>query len=745
MHRPQKTLQIRHPPQYPGLRRHHHVEDPELLQVQLRGVRRLDPADGLAGLGRGAELRGADLAVRDVVTFRDVGPAQTAGPSQQLLGGEFESAGGEVGSYHLGGSESASNLQGGPPRATTDLQHTPELPPGLRHACRDPLRKNNRVHLAGHLVDVEVETELGAQAAVSLIGDCHLLRHGGPGNVPEPGVLVEMLAESVAAVTGRPIRPRGGPAAPQDHPVHPIDGGGGEIVVQGMGAEPREHVDGRGGVLPDVAQDVGEPRRRVHKLVHRARRRPVLQIHVARGLSLGPRRSVLRALLVRGDEIPEAVVFVLRGQPHDLAELLGFETTESRSFKVAHLRRPVPRHWQLRVHRPQHPLLTLRALTTPPEPGHLGLALRGPLPSLLVPILLILIPTGTHELQELGVAHQVLRRFEGLDRDLRDRVRKLVVPAVQLGGLPQPTLAGGSGGHRQQLVGGRRRPLSTQVEGPGRAHRQRRAGLHQAQGRLAQDHGGRLEVDALVLDAHHQHVPEGVVLDRQGHGLGGDTFVNEVPDAGAEIEIAVQKLAGVVGIGHGLFSGGPRVVPGVQVIPSHFIHTHSRLHLHHRVDPLGTVDELPQQQLVDVEARRVPHIKNGWVPELLVLDEECHWGGHDAVELLEEVEGVVEVLADLSTLGFGARALQLYRLESSESLPVLFRRLQPSENLIVLRPEPHGDDPGVLLLFELCGGAKLAGGGYARAGVTDGPAPRLGAGEGTGDLGAEHGPARQFW
>mmetsp|Transcript_50567 Transcript_50567/g.110682 ORF Transcript_50567/g.110682 Transcript_50567/m.110682 type:complete len:370 (-) Transcript_50567:1489-2598(-) len=270
MHRPQKTLQIRHASENTGLGRYYYVKDSQFLQIQLRGVRGLHPADGLASLGRGAQLGRANLTVSDVVALRHVGPAQAAGSGQELLSGELKSAGGEVGSYHLGGSESASNLQGGAPWTTANLQHTPELAPGLRHARCDPLRKNHRVHLVGHLIGVEVEAELGAQAAVRLIGDGHLLRHGGSGNVPEPGMLVKMLAESVTTVSGRSVRPGGRPAAPKNHPMHPVDGRGGEIVVQGVGTEPRENINGRGGMLPNVAQDVRKPRRRVNELVHRA-------------------------------------------------------------------------------------------------------------------------------------------------------------------------------------------------------------------------------------------------------------------------------------------------------------------------------------------------------------------------------------------------------------------------------------------------------------------------------------------
>ena len=79
-------------------------------------------------------------------------------------------------------------------------------------------------------------------------------------DVAESGVLEEMAAEGVARVA-RGLVAGGDPRAALDQVVPGVEGGGGEIVVEGMDPEPGKPGDGGFGPLPDVAHHVAEARR----------------------------------------------------------------------------------------------------------------------------------------------------------------------------------------------------------------------------------------------------------------------------------------------------------------------------------------------------------------------------------------------------------------------------------------------------------------------------------------------------
>ena len=101
-------------------------------------------------------------------------------------------------------------------------------------------------------------------------------------HVTQSRVLKEVPPEGVAAIAGRLVAGRN-PRAAFDQVVLRIKSRSGKIVVAGMDLEPVKTRDRRLRPLPDIANDVEKLPER--EAIHRARRGPMFQIDVPRGLA----------------------------------------------------------------------------------------------------------------------------------------------------------------------------------------------------------------------------------------------------------------------------------------------------------------------------------------------------------------------------------------------------------------------------------------------------------------------------
>mmetsp|Transcript_40613 Transcript_40613/g.130686 ORF Transcript_40613/g.130686 Transcript_40613/m.130686 type:complete len:344 (-) Transcript_40613:675-1706(-) len=339
-------------------------------------------------------------------------------------------------------------------------------------------------------------------------------------------------------------------------------------------------------MLPGVAQDV------VHAAgaaegVHGAGGGPVCQVHIARSV-LAPRRPVRGVLQVRGDGVAQPEVLVLHGQAQGLARLLRQVLAEGSRLVVAALDGPIPRHRHLFAQRPQ---VVLATRPDAPEArcgwSHVG----HPAPTFLGPEALRLVAVRLQKVHELLVADQELGG--GKRRDVHVGLfPELVVPTVGLRPLPraaQPCgamLDGDQAVWRQTPGGARIRAL---VEAPAVANGEGTDGLHDADVGLAMDDARGLQVDVVVLDAHHYDPPKGVLLDGPLHGLCPDHPVHQEPDVAAEVQDCLQEFRSPGFISPGLRPGLPDVGVGVPVVPTHLVHSDGHLHLQDGIDARGDV------------------------------------------------------------------------------------------------------------------------------------------------------------
>jgi hypothetical protein len=79
-------------------------------------------------------------------------------------------------------------------------------------------------------------------------------------HVPEASMLVEMTSETEASIT-RSASAQRNPGSSQDPCVAAVDGWRREVIIEGMGFESRQNVDGGRRVLPDVSQNIAKARR----------------------------------------------------------------------------------------------------------------------------------------------------------------------------------------------------------------------------------------------------------------------------------------------------------------------------------------------------------------------------------------------------------------------------------------------------------------------------------------------------
>ena len=253
-----------------------------------------------------------------------------------------------------------------------------------------------------------------------------------------------------------------------------------------------------------------------------------------------------------------------------------------------------------------------------------GFGKGSPGQALLAPVFVLLIAAGLDKFQELLIAYQVLAGLELGDVGLVLAV--LIVPAVKgiVVGLTDVYFASGNG---EQLVF---RCLAGFPDG-----RPFRLRLNAFQRVLADEHRGRLKVNSLMFDAHHDGPPVTVPVNRQRQRHGFD-----------QLQHGLAHLCPVVQY---FLDSGPVVVIVVQVVPAHFIHTHREDGFHVGVDAF--FQDLGQYQFVHKEGGGVAKVENERMPErdrFLVIAGVIS----QAIEQARVgVEGVCEIARDFLALG----------------------------------------------------------------------------------------------
>ncbi len=466
-----------------------------------------------------------------------------------------------------------------------------------------------------------LEVEILSDQRVGFIGidDDRLLIAGD--QIAKARMLEEVAAEGVAGGLERLVA-GADPAAPLDQSVFAIEGGGGEVVVEGMHLEPLEAVDGGAGPLPDVAHQIEEAALRAG--IHRTGRREAGQVDVAGRLD--PVRLITGQLFAQ--QHPLRLARQLDGQPG----LGGLPATEGSGLQLVHLHRPVPGHRDLLGHQPQLQLLGFEGIADP-EGGHAGPGILAPAPAFVIPPGAGLVAARLHEVEKFCVAHQHAAGLEGSQFDVTLAV--FVVPAV--GGVlfaePHPAT-----GHRQQGVGGH---LVTVMACLG-ADRPLGLAAHPGQRQLADQHAGGLEVDALVLYPHQYDPGRALPMDGQldRHPL------DEITHQGAHPAAIVTQLA----------DGGPVVVGFVQIVPAHLVHPDGDQGLDAWVEP--TLDETGRQQLVDEEGGGMAVVEDERVAQGDRLVEPGPLVGQAVEQRVVEIEGLAEVGEQLAALVVGIAAGQ---------------------------------------------------------------------------------------
>jgi hypothetical protein len=248
-----------------------------------------------------------------------------------------------------------------------------------------------------------------------------------------------------------------------------------------------------------------------------------------------------------------------------------------------------------------------------------GLGIADPFPALVRPEPLLFVTAVFDEVQVLPVGNQI-----PAGREIPDIVllaAEFVVPAVQrMGfGFAQNDAASGD---RQQLV--RRRLARRRADAP------QRELPHHLDRQATNDDRRRLQVNPLVLDAHQNHPERIVPVDRHHQRQGPDGLVH-------------QRAHGVA-VRLDLGQCRPVVMRRVQIVPGHFVDADSEHGFEPRIDPV--VGNPCNDQLVDVEGRRVPKIENQRVPQRLGSQVEGVFRRQGAVQLLVKAVRRVKILPD---------------------------------------------------------------------------------------------------
>ena len=580
--------------------------------LEVAGVA-LPELDAAGGLGEAERVEPA-LVVAHQLALVGHGVAQRAGLGE--LGAGLDEARREVDADHA--LEGARQLEARPPGGAAQIERAAEaaVAEATLGADRDV---GERLREVGHAEGLVAVVELGVlrQQRVGLVGRGRVEHRRLADDVAESRVLEEVAAEGVARGVARLVA-GGDPASALDDGVAVIEGWRGEVVVDRMHLEAVEGIGRRLAPLPDVADHVEEIAMREAR--HRAARGPVVEVQVGLG------RCVVRHV-GEAHVVVDAVPLVLGRQAHRLPGLARLPATEGACLQAIDLGGPVPAHRHFLGQQAQFPAAGIRH----PEGGMFGAGEALPAQALLVPHAVVGVAAGLDEAEVFAVRHQITRRLES--RHLGAVRAVFVVPAVDRL-VEAAAQLHGAGGDVDQRVGRRLAVLGTGLPGGMR--------LDVLQRVLAHQHRRGLEVDTLVLDAHH-HRPERILpADRQREGRLADH--------------AVDHRAHLVAVGGDLGHGGPVVARVVEVVPAHLVHADREHRFQARIDAL--LDQAGEQELVDEEGGGVAEVEDQRVTQADRLPEVSLVAGEHLEQRLVAIEGGVEVVQQLGALGLDVGAGQ---------------------------------------------------------------------------------------
>ena len=249
---------------------------------------------------------------------------------------------------------------------------------------------------------------------------------------------------------------------------------------------------------------------------------------------------------------------------------------------------------------------------------------RFPGRALFLPQRVVGVATRLDESQKLLIGDEVAT---GLERCHRGTVpAKLVVPAVNpriVELAPQAHVCRRNGDQRIRRRHARR-PTG----------RPRRMRLHVAQLMLADEHRRGLQVDALVLDAHHDDPPRVIPADRQ---LQRQRLYQPA-------DRRTHLLAVVLHRG----DAGPVVARVVEIVPAHFVDADGEHRLERRID--APFDQTGEQQLVDEEGGGMAEIEDQRMTQRNGLFDIGLVAGQHLEELFVMIESCLEVTKDFGSL-----------------------------------------------------------------------------------------------
>ena len=360
-----------------------------VLLVQVAGVRLHETA--ASGIPGEAEFAHPDLAETDQVAL--VPDAVAPDPSLLQLHGRGDEAGGEIEGIHV--AEVAGQLEGAAAHRAADVEGPAVFPRDtrlLRPFDTDLRACPGKVRYTKVFITV-VEFQVLGYQFIRFVGVGFDLGFHIGFDIAKAGMLEKVPAECVARLPDRVVA-RGDETAAFDQIVLAVEGRSGKVVIDWVDPEPGISVDRGLGPLPDIADDIVELaaiRRRGLEPVHRAGRRPVFQVDVARCLApVG---------LVCPDGVAQAVPFGLGRQADALSRLRRLPVAEGLGLQVVHVHRPVPGH----VDDPGHAAVAVTIAGGDPEFGMDGTGELTPLPALLGPVRLGCIATLPNEGQVLAV------------------------------------------------------------------------------------------------------------------------------------------------------------------------------------------------------------------------------------------------------------------------------------------------------------------------------------------------------
>ena len=171
-------------------------------------------------------------------------------------------------------------------------------------------------------------------------------------------------------------------------------------------------------------------------------------------------------------------------------------------------------------------------------------------------------------------------------------------------------------------------------------------------------------MDSFVFDAH-QNGPERIVpVDghRQGHRL--DDVVNDRTHC--------------VAIGLDLVKRRPVVMRVVEIVPGHLIDADGKHGFEPGIDSPG--HDLGNDELIDVESRRVPDIENQRVPERFSRQVKSLLRSQSLVKLLVKAIGLVEVPSYFLSFVLGCTLIENRCSGVSQVHGVLHNAIDPNRD-----------------------------------------------------------------